>query len=121
MNSTPDFHPQPSADTVLLEALLSTAAHLALKKRELGEIVHLDERTLRRKSGLDPASAAGQLALLLIRAYRAAFVLCGSEEGARRWFATPNRALNGIPRELAYRIDGLVRIVTYLDAMRGKV
>ncbi|WP_370463925.1 hypothetical protein [Microbulbifer sp. ALW1] len=29
--------------------------------------------------------------------------------------------MNGIPKELACRIDGLVRIVTYLDAMRGKV
>jgi hypothetical protein len=106
---------------VLLEAALNTADHLGLKKKELGEIIHLDDRTLRRKAGLDPDSAPGQLALLLVRAYRSAFVLMGGAEGARYWFATPNRALNGTPKDMACRIDGLVRIVTYLDAMRGKV
>ncbi|MFA0813917.1 antitoxin Xre/MbcA/ParS toxin-binding domain-containing protein [Microbulbifer epialgicus] len=121
MTSIPNYHPQPSADEVLLEALLNAATHLHIKKKDLGEIIHLDERTLRRKSGLDPDGAPGQLALLLVRAYRAAFVLTGNEVGARQWFSTPNRALNGTPRELAGRIDGLVRVVAYLDAMRGKV
>jgi len=121
MTSIPNLQPEPSGDAVLLEALLNTADHLGLKKKELGEIIHLDDRTLRRRTGLDPHSAPGQLALLLVRAYRSAFVLMGGAEGARYWFATPNRALNGAPKELAARIDGLVRIVTYLDAMRGKV
>ncbi|MEW5250268.1 antitoxin Xre/MbcA/ParS toxin-binding domain-containing protein [Microbulbifer sp. 2201CG32-9] len=112
---------EPSDGVVLLEALMNTGAQLGLRKRELGEIVHLDDRTLRRKSELDPYSAPGQLGLLLVRAYRSAFVLMGGAEGARHWFQTENRALNGVPRELATRIDGLVRIVTYLDAMRGKV
>lgn len=117
----PAHAPQISEDQVLLEAVLNTADHLGFKKKELGEIIHLDDRTLRRRSGLAPQSAEGQLALLLVRAYRSAFVLMGGEEGARTWFATANRALNGVPKELACRIDGLVRIVTYLDAMRGKV
>ncbi|MCX2794496.1 MbcA/ParS/Xre antitoxin family protein [Microbulbifer thermotolerans] len=121
MTSIPNYQPHPSGDAVLLEALLNTADHLGLKKKELGEIIHLDDRTLRRRSGLDPESAPGQLALLLVRAYRAAFVLMGGAEGARYWFSTPNRALGGVPKILACRIDGLVRIVSYLDAMRGKV
>ncbi|WP_143735696.1 MbcA/ParS/Xre antitoxin family protein [Microbulbifer mangrovi] len=119
--ANPAHTPQAKEDQVLLEATLNTANHLGLKKKELSEIIHLDDRTLRRRSGLAPQSAEGQLALLLVRAYRSAFVLMGGEEGARAWFATANRALNGIPKELACRIDGLVRIVTYLDAMRGKV
>ncbi|WGL17304.1 MbcA/ParS/Xre antitoxin family protein [Microbulbifer bruguierae] len=117
----PAHSQQIAEDQVLLEATLNTANHLGLKKRELSEIIHLDDRTLRRRSGLAPESAEGQLALLLVRAYRSAFVLMGGEEGAKTWFATANRALNGVPKELAGRIDGLVRIVTYLDAMRGKV
>lgn len=121
MVSIPSYQSQPSPDEVLLEAVLNTADHLGLRKKELSQIIHLDDRTLRRKTGLDPESAPGQLALLLVRAYRAAFVLMGGAEGARYWFSTSNRALNGIPKEMAARIDGLVRIVTYLDAMRGKV
>lgn len=112
---------QPAGDAVLLEAVLNTADRLGFRKKELGEVIHLDERSLRRKTGLDPHSAPGQLGLLLVRAYRAAFVLMGGEEGARYWFATPNRALNGTPKDLAARIDGLVHVVNYLDAMRGKV
>ncbi|WP_105103971.1 antitoxin Xre/MbcA/ParS toxin-binding domain-containing protein [Microbulbifer pacificus] len=119
--ANPAHTPQITEDQVLLEAALNTADHLGLKKKELSEIIHLDDRTLRRRSGLAPQSAEGQLALLLVRAYRSAFVLMGGEGGARTWFSTPNRALNGTPKEMASRIDGLVRIVTYLDAMRGKV
>ncbi|WP_237055906.1 MbcA/ParS/Xre antitoxin family protein [Microbulbifer sediminum] len=121
MASMPSLEPQPSEDEVLLEALLNTASYLGLRKRELADIIHMDERTLRRKSGLTPDSAPGQLALLLVRAYRAAFVLMGGAEGARHWFDTPNRSLNGSPRELVAQIEGLVRVVNYLDAMRGKV
>lgn len=112
---------QPDPAEVLLEAALNATDHLGLKKKELAQIIHLDERTLRRKSGLDPAGSAGQLALLLVRCYRAAFVLMGGSEGARYWFNTPNHALNGTPKTLARRIDGLVRVLTYLDAARGKV
>ncbi|MBN8431793.1 DUF2384 domain-containing protein [Microbulbifer salipaludis] len=119
--ANPAQTPQTTEDQVLLEATLNTANHLGLKKKELSEIIHLDDRTLRRRSGLAPQSAEGQLALLLVRAYRSAFVLMGGEEGAKIWFATANGALNGVPKEVARRIDGLVRIVTYLDAMRGKV
>ncbi|MCQ3830608.1 DUF2384 domain-containing protein [Microbulbifer elongatus] len=119
--ANPAHTPQTTEDQVLLEATLNTASHLGLKKKELSEIIHLDDRTLRRRSGLAPQSVEGQLALLLVRAYRSAFVLMGGEEGAKTWFATANRALNGVPKEIAHRIDGLVRIVTYLDAMRGKV
>lgn len=121
MSISASYNPSPKEGAVLLEALLRTGEHLGLKKRELGDIIHLDDRTLRRKAELDPESAPGQLALLLVRAYRSAFVLMGGEEGACHWFQTENRALNGVPRELATRIDGLVRIVNYLDAMRGKV
>lgn len=121
MSISASYNPSPTEGAVLLEALLRTGEHLGLKKRELGDIIHLDDRTLRRKAELDPESAPGQLALLLVRAYRSAFVLMGGEEGACHWFQTENRALNGVPRELATRIDGLVRIVNYLDAMRGKV
>ncbi len=121
MICTPAYQSQPDAAEVLLEAALNAADHLGLKKKELAQIIHLDERTLRRKHGLDAEGTAGQLALLLIRGYRAAFVLMGSSEGARYWFTTPNHALNGTPKELARRIDGLVRIVAYLDAARGKV
>lgn len=119
--ANPAHTSQVSEDQVLLEATLNAANHLGLRKKELSEIIHLDDRTLRRRNGLAPQSAEGQLALLLVRVYRSAFVLMGGEEGARTWFATANRALNGIPKELACRIDGLVRVVTYLDAMRGKV
>ncbi|WP_236250366.1 antitoxin Xre-like helix-turn-helix domain-containing protein [Microbulbifer sp. ALW1] len=77
--ANPAHTPQATEDQVLLEATLNTASHLGLKKKELGEIIHLDDRTLRRRNGLAPQSAEGQLALLLVRAYRSAFVLMGAK------------------------------------------
>jgi len=34
---------------------------------------------------------------------------------------TPNKHLSGIPKELLKNIQGLVHVVEYLDAIRGKV
>ena len=62
------------------------------------------------------------LALLLIRAYRALFVLVGGDPAQmRHWWHTSNRHLDGAPVELIRNVQGLLRVVEYLDAMRGKL
>jgi hypothetical protein len=35
--------------------------------------------------------------------------------------AVPNRALNGVPRELVQTVTGLVAAVDYVDAARARV
>ena len=77
------------APTVLAKAAMNAARGLGLTQSELGEVIGRDRSSLRR--GLDPASKAGELALLLIRGYRSLFVLVGGEAAdMRHWMQTEN-------------------------------
>ena len=68
------------------------------------------------------ASTAGEPALLVVRAFRGLDALVGGDErAARAWFQSANHHLGGVPADLVQRAEGLVRVVEYLDAMRGKL
>lgn len=70
--------------------------------------------------GIDPESKDGQLALLLVRLFRALDSVVGNDDRkGRLWLESYNRALNGVPRELIKTPLGLVRTVDYLDGMRA--
>ena len=69
-----------------------------------------------------PASKAGELALLVVRCYRALYVLVGGDAAAmRHWMRTENRHTGGVPAEQMKTVAGLVAVLEYLDAMRGKL
>lgn len=107
--------------TILATALMRAGEALGLSRTELGAIIGRDRTTLAR-GRLDPASKAGELALLLIRCYRSLYVLVGGDEQAlRHWMRTPNRHTRGIPAEQLTTVQGLVEVTEYLDAVRGKV
>jgi hypothetical protein len=116
---------RPPADEVLARATLRCADALGLPRAALARILGTSAATISRLSrgrGLDPASKEGELALLLVRAYRSLqAVVGGRDEAAARWFAANNRALGGVPRDLVERAEGLVHVVGYLDAMRGRI
>ena len=74
------------------------------------------------RGALEPGTKSGELALLLIRAYRALFVLVGGEpRQMKHWMHTHNHHVGGVPAELVRSVPGLVRVVEYLDAIRGRV
>jgi hypothetical protein len=112
--------PKPEAAAVLAKSLLRAAKALGMTQEEAGRMIGRDRSALAR--GIDPRSKAGELALLFVRVYRALHVLVGGAgPDMRHWFATPNRHLNGTPRELVQSVQGLARVVEYLDAIRGKL
>lgn len=111
---------QPEAGRVLATALVSAGKELGLTQSDLGVVVGRD-RTALSRGQLDPASKPGELALLLIRAYRALFALVGGDrEAMRHWMHTDNRHTGGVPAEQVRSVQGLIRVVEYLDAIRGK-
>ncbi|MDQ7015398.1 MAG: MbcA/ParS/Xre antitoxin family protein [Gammaproteobacteria bacterium] len=111
---------QLDAAKVLSKAVLNSAKLLGLSQQELGEVVGRDRSSIQR--GLEPSSKPGELALLLIRCYRALNVLVGeSEAEMRHWFATFNHHTGGIPKQQVKQVPGLIRVLNYLDAMRGKI
>jgi len=110
-------NPDPKA--VLAKALLNAGKALGLSQAQLGEVVGRDRSSIAR--GLDPAAKSGELALLLIRCYRSLFVLVGGEGAAmRHWMHTENLDTGGVPAEQVKSVQGLARVVEYLDAMRAK-
>lgn len=116
--------PIVGADAVLAKALLNTREQLGLTQQELADIVGVHRTAISRwgESGLRPQSKTGELALLLIRAYRALFALFGGNlSDMRHFLRTENRHLAGVPLEHMRHVQGLVRVVEYLDAIRGKV
>jgi len=111
---------QPNAGATLTKALLNAGKALGLTQDELGAIVGRD-RTVFRRAGIDPEGKAGELALLLIRAYRSLYALVGGQEAdLKHWMRTANRHTGGVPAEQVKSVPGLVRVVEYLDAIRGK-
>jgi hypothetical protein len=112
---------KPEASEVIAEALANAGRSLGLTQAELGAVIGKDRSAISR-GRIDPASKAGELALLLIRCYRALYVLVGGEQAAmRHWMHTANHHLGGVPAQQIRTIQGLLAVLEYLDAMRGKV
>ena len=106
---------------VLGKALVKAGKELGLTQADLGAIVGRDRTAISRQS-IEPASKSGELALLLIRAYRALYVLVGGDaKQMKHWMHTANHHVGGVPAELICSVQGLSRVVEYLDAIRGRL
>lgn len=106
---------------ILGEALANVGRQLGMSQADLGAVIGKD-RTAISRGRIDPASKAGELALLLIRCYRALYVLVGgNREQMRHWMHTENRHTGGVPAEQVKTVQGLSMVLEYLDAMRGKL
>jgi transcriptional regulator with XRE-family HTH domain len=121
--TAPLLAPDPAA--VLTKAVRAAAERLGLRNRELAEVLGTSEASISRLSRgrvLSPEAKEGELALLFLRLFRSLDALMGGdEEQSRAWFDAPNADLDGTPRELVHRVEGLVDVVQYLDAMRGRL
>jgi hypothetical protein len=114
----------PSASAVLTKATLRSAGLLGLSNAVLARAVGLSEASISRMSSgakaFEPGSKPAELAALVIRVYRSLDALVGnSEEHRRLWMSSFNRALNATPKDAIQTAEGLVRVVTYLDAARA--
>ena len=120
MNRTATPRRSVDPEAVLSKAVLNAGRALGLSQAEIGRVVGKDRTTLRR--GLDPESKSGELALLFIRVYRALHALVGGDAASlEHWMATENLHTGGVPRAQVASVQGLTRVVEYLDAIRGKV
>jgi hypothetical protein len=115
----------PDPATVLTKAVLSAARRLGLRNRELARILGASEASISRLSSgrtIAPVSKEGELALLVLRLFRSLDALVGGEDAkARAWLHADNIHLGGVPAECIKRVEGLVEVVQYLDAMRGRI
>ena len=133
MNTGARALPRPAAvrapvvdAAVLSKAVVRAARLLALTQRDAAAALGISEATASRlfagKYLLAPDRAKEwELARLLVRMFRSLDALWGHEEIARAWLASENLALAARPRDLLRSVEGMVRVVTYLDAARGRL
>lgn len=118
--------PRPDPADVLTRATLAAAARLGVRNARLAVIIGTSEASVSRLASgtrqLDPGSKEGELALLFLRLFRSLDALVGGDEAqARVWLHAENLHLGGVPAERIRQVEGLVDVVQYLDAMRGRI
>jgi hypothetical protein len=116
---------RPDAGPVLAKAVLSAASRLGLRNRHLAAVIGSSEASVSRLQhgrGLEPDTKEGELALLFLRLFRSLDALVGGDDHkARAWLHADNTHVRGIPAERIRTVEGLVDVVQYLDAMRGRL
>lgn len=119
----PQSEPDPAE--VLTRAVRRATEQLGLSQNEVSQVLGISPATMSRFTRgrlIDPGTKEGELALYFLRVFRSLDALVGGDrEAAQAWLRAPNRHLDGTPAELVQRVDGLVHVVDYLDAMRGKL
>lgn len=109
---------------VLTRAVVRASRALGLTQKTLATTLGVSEATVSRLSRgrvVEPSTKEGELAVLLVRLFRSLDALVGgNSEQARDWMHAGNLHLAGTPVEMIRNVGGLVHVVEYLDALRGK-
>ncbi|OZY87542.1 hypothetical protein CBP51_11385 [Cellvibrio mixtus] len=115
----------PDPASVLAKAVLNAADQLGLKQAELATVLGIHRTAvsrLKQNPALDPKSKQGELALLVIRIARALFALTGGDKDwIKHFMHNPNKVTGGIPAKQMESIQGLIQVMQFVDAIRGKV
>ena len=126
VHSVVDLKRDTAAATVLSKAVVRSAELLGLSQRQLAGVLGVSPATASRlvagKYVLSAERAKEwELARLFVRLFRSLDALWGHEAHARTWLESTNLALAARPMELLATVEGLVRVVAYLDAARGRI
>jgi hypothetical protein len=121
-----NLKPKPEPRLVLTGAVLRASALLEITQASLAQILGLSPSTVSRMANgtytLDDDKKEWELGALFVRLFRSLDALIGSNDSAARaWLNGSNSALTGRPAELIRSTEGLVRVVQYLDAARGRL
>ena len=113
-------------ELVLTKAIVNLVDLYGFTGKDLYDITGISESSKTRlhqgKKLLSPKTKEGEMALLLIRVYRSLNALVGNNHSkAKIWLNSFNSYFNKKPFEQMKTLAGLVDVVNYLDAIRGKL
>ncbi len=123
----PRVSSEAAADAaVMSKAVVRAARALGLSQREVADVIGVSVATASRLYAgrylLSPERAKEwELARLFVRLFRALDALWGHADAARQWLTSQNLALAARPADLIGTVEGLVRVVGYLDNARGRL
>lgn len=113
-------------ESVLTKAVSNLAKFYSLTGKDLSKIIGVSESSASRISQgtklISPHTKEGEIALLLLRVYRSLNAMVGNNhEKAKLWLNSQNKHFRDKPIEEMKTIPGLIGVLNYLDAMRGKL
>lgn len=111
---------------VVTKAVVKVAELYGLQNQVIAKVLGVSESTVSRMRSNEYQLAEGsksfELALFLVRVFRSLDAIVGSNDTvAKQWLTGDNQGLGGRPIDLIQTVDGLVNVVTYLDAARGRI
>jgi hypothetical protein len=115
------------AGATLSKAVIRAAELLELRQTIVADVLGVSEPTVSRLfSGTYKLDAGRkrewEFALLFVRLFRSLDAILGHGEEARCWLQEPNEAFaSERPIELIRNAQGLIRVLNYLDAARGRI
>jgi uncharacterized protein (DUF2384 family) len=115
-----------AAEATLTKAVIRAAGILQIRQASIARILGVSPATVSRLYAgnyvLSPERGKEwEFALLFVRLFRSIDAILGHGESALKWLAGHNTSLNGRPAELIESTEGLVRVLHYLDAHRGRI
>ena len=115
-----------TAAGTVTKAVMRAATILQIKQSSIARILGVSAATVSRLYAgnylLTPLrSKEWEFALLFVRLFRSIDAVLGHGDSAHNWLAGNNIALNGRPADLIETTEGLVRVLHYLDAHRGRI
>lgn len=123
---TPIKEKYPDPGRVVSTATVRAAEILGLSQETLARVLGVSEasvsRLKRSQRQIDVRTKEGELALLFVRMFRSLdALLSGDEVKAQAWLRAHNTHLGGAAVDRIQTVEGLVDVIRYLDAMRGKI
>ncbi|MDP9083876.1 MAG: XRE family transcriptional regulator [Pseudomonadota bacterium] len=117
---------KPEPRRVLTGAVVRASELLDITQSSLAQILGLSPSTVSRMANgtyiLETHKKEWELGALFVRLFRSLDAVIGSNDSAARgWLTGQNHALGGRPADLIGSTEGLVRVVQYLDAARGRI
>ncbi len=124
--SRPQLQTEVDPRRVLTGAVLRGSALLGITQLSLAQVLGLSASTVSRMANgayfLDEDKKEWELGALFVRLFRSLDALIGSNDAsARAWLGGINTGLSARPIDLIRTTEGLVRVVQYLDAARGRL
>jgi hypothetical protein len=110
----------------LSKAAVRAADQLDLRQVDLAKILGLSAATTSRlRAGtwrLPSDSKSWELATVFVRLYRSLSAITGGDmQAMRAWLHSGNDAFGGEPAALILTAEGLISVLHYLDAARGRI